>query len=311
MAQMVVNQSLAVRDYLEEFHKLDFNDRKELGNELMVNQLGYFMFDVRQLDTYVSNMHIANNLYKADKIYLNGNYSDVYAALETLIENNLHLQIKMLDIEIDIWDSMTISWELLGRFERLKLLFIDGCNSGKGGSKSIPDITTWLPASLEALSIVNMPYYNAAFSAEMRESNLKVLKMMTLKWNQELNGGLPSGLECLILESGEFDKEVSNLPGGLKRLVLLCPKFNKGLDMLPHGLEFFAGLHFNCFSYPEHGYKLGLSVLPSSMKYVLLDEDLYERESAELKRILKDCHVEVYEDLNNFEFIFGCLIERM
>jgi len=99
-------QSLGTRDYLKEFYKLDFNDRQEPGNELMLNQLGYFMFDVLRLDAYTSNMHIVNNLYKADKIYLFGSYSYVYAALEALIENGLQEQVIMLDIEINNWDSI-------------------------------------------------------------------------------------------------------------------------------------------------------------------------------------------------------------
>jgi hypothetical protein len=118
-------QSLGTRDYLEEFYKLDFNDRQEPGNELMLNQLGYFMFDVLRLDGYTSNLHIVNNLYKADKIYLFGSYSYVYAALEALIENGLQEQVVMLDIEIKNWDSIYISWKLFSHFTNLKLLYID------------------------------------------------------------------------------------------------------------------------------------------------------------------------------------------
>jgi hypothetical protein len=321
------DKSLGCCDYLEEFLKLDFNDRQELGNDLLVNQYGYFMFDVRNLDNYALSLPMAESLRKATKFYLFGKYSIVHSGLEVLIDNGLHLQIEMLDIEINDWDSMYISWELLVRFEKLKLLYIDGCNAGRF-TKSIPDITAWIPHSLEALSIINMPYYNAAFNwygglgghnshggnvdgdVFSSSSTLKVLKMMALKWNQEL-GSLPDSLECLILESGDFNKELGNLPNSLKALVMLCPKFSKRLDMLPHGLEYFAGLHFNCFTYPECGYEKDLGILPSSLKSVLLDKTLYEKQGECIKRAITGCQVGYYQDVNNFEFILKHLIERI
>jgi len=293
--------SLEAREYLEEFCKLDFNDRQEPGTELMINQLGYFMFNVNKLDIYTSNIYIANNLYKAEKIYIGGSYSYIYAALETLIQNGLHFQVRMLDMEISNWDSIQISWKLLSQFTKLKLLYIDGNNSTIR-NKSIPDITAHLPKSLEALSIVNMPYYNEPFHSGMSSSNLKVIKLLTLNFNQELNN-LPHCLETLIIESGEFNRQVDNLPSSLKHLILLCPKFAAPLDNLPHGLEYFAGLHFNCFVYPENFYRLELANLPSSIKSILLDKNLYDRHRTIIADTYKDCNIEFYEDFNNFEFI--------
>ena len=303
-----MQQSLDTRDYLEEFYKLDFNDRQEpSGNELGLNQLGYFMFDVRHLDTYTNTLHMANTLYNANKIYLGGFYSYIYAALEALIENGLHEQVRMLDIDIDGWDSIHISWKLLSQFTNLKLLYIDGSNSSLF---TIPDITAHLPKSLEALSIVNMPYYNEPFSHLMSISNIKILKLLALKFNQEL-GNLPSGLETLIIESGEFNQRMDNLSSSLKHLILLCPRFRMALDSLPHGLEYFAGLYFNCFSYPEDVYGLDLVNLPSSIKSVLLDKNLYDKQHKILKSTYADCQIECYEDYNNFEFIIKNLLARI
>lgn len=302
--------SLGTRDYLEEFYKLDFNDRQEPGcNELGLNQLGYFMFDVRKLDTYTSTMNIVNTLYKATKIYLCGCYSNVYDSLEALIENGLHEQVYMLDIEIRIWDSMNISWEVLSHFTNLKLLYIDGCNSSLV-NKVIPDITEHLPKSLEALSLVNMLYYNKPFDQKMSTSNIKVLKLLTLKFNQEL-GNLPPILEALIIESGEFNQRMDNLSSSLKYLILLCPKFLMPLDSLPHGLEYFAGLYFNCFIYPEDFYRLDIINLPSSIKSVLLDKNLYKKQSEILACTYAHCKIGCYEDFNNFEFIFKNLLDSM
>ena len=304
-------QSLGTRDYLKEFYKLDFNDRQEPGNELMLNQLGYFMFDVLRLDAYTSNMHIVNNLYKADKIYLFGSYSYVYAALEALIENGLQEQVIMLDIEINNWDSIYISWKLFSHFTNLKLLYIDGCNSATTNkNKSIPDITAYLPKSLEALSIVNMPYYNQPFSNQLSTSNIKVIKLLTITFRQEISN-LPLTLETLIIESGEFNQRMENLPSSLKHLILLCPKFNMPLDNLPHGLEYFAGLYFNCFSYPEDYYGLEIVNLPSSIKSVLLDKNLYDKQYTNLASTYTDCKIEWYDDFNNFDFIFKNLLARM
>lgn len=301
--------SLGTRDYLEEFHKLDFNDRKESScNELVFNQLGYFMFDVRRLDTYTSTMHMANNLYKANKIYLCGFYSYVYAALEVLIENGLHEQVIMLDIEINMWDSINISWELLSRFINLKLLYIDGSNTSNSRlNKKIPDITEHIPKSLEALSIVNMPYYNQKFNYQMSISNIKVIKLLTLKLNQELVN-LPPLLETLIIESGEFNQRMDNLPRNLKHLILLCSKFRMPLDNLPHGLEYFGGIYFNCFIYSEDSYKLEITNLPSSIKSILLDKNLYNKQHNILANVYNNCKIEFYEDFNNFEFILNNLL---
>lgn len=300
-----MTKSLGARDYLEEFYKLDFNDRQEPGVELMSNQLGYFMFDVLKLDAYTSNIHIVNNLYKTEKIYLHGDYSYVNAALEALIENGLHLQVNMLDIEIGNWDSIHISWKLLQHFTNLKLLYIDGCN----GSRA-PDITAYLPKSLEALSIVNMPYYNEPFSQQMSTSNIKVIKLSGLTFNQEL-GALPPMLETLIIESGAFNQRMENLPSSLKHLILLCPQFRMPLDSLPHGLEYFAGLYFNCFIYQEDSYGLEIVNLPSSIKSILLDKRLYDKQRAILKSTYADCKIGCYEDFYNFEFIFKNLLDSM
>jgi len=302
------SHSLATREYIQEFHKLDFNYRSYLGQELMLNEFGYFMFDVGKIDTYTSTLHIANNLYKADKIYLNRTYSSVYDALENLIENGLHLQIKMLDIQIIYWDTMQISWDLLARFTNLKLLYIDGSNASRY-NKSIPDITAHLPPSLEALSIVNMPYYNEPFSPQIKTSNLKIIKLMALKYNQELSN-LPPTLETLIIESGSFNQPMYNLPSGLKHLVLLCPLFSQPLDTLPHGLEYFAGLHFNCFVYPENTYKLELVNLPSSIKTIVLDKFLSKQKDI-LKQIYKESKIICYEDFDNFEFIIETLLDSI
>jgi hypothetical protein len=295
-------QSLEAHEYLKEFCKLDFNDRQELGIELMLNQFGYFMFDVNKLDIYTSNIHIVNNLYKADKIYLGGHFSYIYAALEALIQNNLHLQVRMLDIEINNWDSIQISWKLLSQFTNLKLLYIDGNNS-RIRNLLIPDITAHLPISLEALSLVNMPYYNESLHSGISSSNLKVIKLFTLKFNQKINN-LPPCLETLIIESGSFNQEMNNLPSNLKHLILLCPKFAAPLDNLPHGLEYFAGLNFNCFVYPEYSYRLELANLPSSIKSILLDKILYAKHQAIIADTYTDCNIEFYEDFHNFEFIF-------
>jgi len=306
-----MTQFLETRDYLEEFYKLDFNDRHELGNELLHNQFGYFMFDIRKLDSYTTNTQIINNLYKADKIYLNGDYSYVYAALEALIENGLQEQIIMLDIEINKWDSMYISWKLLSQFINLKLLYIDGSNAFLYKKlNSIPDITSHLPTSLIALSLVNIPRYNEPFSQKLNTSNIKVIKLLTLTFNQELTN-LPLGLETLIIESGEFNQRLDNLHSSLKHLILLCPKFAMPLDNLPHGLEYFAGLHFNCFVYPGHFYKLELANLPSSIKSILLDKNLYDKHSTTIANIYKDCNIEFYENFNNFEFIIKNLLARI
>ena len=304
-----MTKSLGTRDYLVEFYKLDFNDRQEPGVELMSNQLGYFMFDVRKLDAYTSNIHIVNNLYKTEKIYLHGDYSYVNAALEALIENGLHLQVNMLDIEISNWDSIHISWKLLSHFINLKLLYIDGCNSSRA-NKVIPDITAHLPKSLIALSIVNMPYYNEPFSQQMSISNLKVIRISGLTFNKEL-GTLPPMLETLIIESGDFNQRMENLPSSLKHLILLCPKFHMPLDSLPHGLEYFAGLYFNCFIYPEDFYGLEIVNLPSSIKSILLDKSLYDKQRAILTSTYADCKIGCYEDFNNFEFIFKNLLDSM
>jgi len=301
--------SLDTREYLEEFYKLDFNDRqKPGGNELGLNQFGYFMFEVRHLDTYTSTLHIANTLYNTDKIYLFGDYSDVYAALEALIENGLQEQVKMLDIEIIKWDSIHISWKLLTRFTNLKLLYIDG-NSSRF-NKSIPDITAHLPKSLEALAIVNMPYYNEPFSHLMNTSNIKILKLLALTFNQEL-GNLPPMLETLIIESVKFNQRMDNMPSSLKHLILLCSKFRMPLDSLPHGLEYFAGLHFNCYIYPEDGYELELVNLPSSIKSVLLDKNLYDKQYKILKSTNTDCQIEWYGYFYNFGFIIKHLLSRI
>jgi hypothetical protein len=302
--------SLEARDYLEEFCKLDFNDRQELGTELMLNQFGYFMFDTLTLpNIYTRNLYIINNLYKADKIYLGGSYSYIYAALESLIQHGLQEQVRMLDIDINNWDSIPISWKLLTKFTNLKLLYIDGSNTSVR-NKIIPDITAHLPKSLEALSIVNMPYYNEPFYSGMSSSNLKVIKLLTLKFNQEISN-LPLGLKILIIESGEFNQGIDNLPSSLKHLILLCPKFAAPLDNLPHGLEYFAGLHFNCFVYPGHFYRLELANLPSSIKSILLDKNLYDKHSTTIANIYKDCNIEFYENFNNFEFIFKNLLARI
>ena len=301
-------QSLSARDYLEEFYKLDFNDRQEPGDDLMLNQFGYFMFDVNKLETYTTNIHIVNNLYKADKIYLQGNYSYIYAALEALIENSLHLQVSMLDIEIKNWDSINISWKLLAHFTNLKLLYIDGNNIPQ--TKTTLDITACLPQSLLAFSIVNMPYYNEPFSHTLNNSNLKVIKLLTLKFNQAISN-LPLSLETLIIESGEFNQQMDNLPNSLKHLIMLCPKFAAPLNNLPHGLEYFAGLHFNCLIYPEHSYELELANLPSSIKSILLDKNLYDKHHTDLANIYKDCNIELYDDFNNFYVIIKNLLARL
>ena len=306
--------SLEARDYLEEFNKLDFNDRHEPGTELMLNQFGYFMFNVNNLNTYTSNIHIVNNLYKADKIYLGDTYSNIYAALETLIHNGLHLQVRMLDIEITEWDSIQISWKSLSQFTNLKLLYIDGYNTAVRNKSVLDisnlDITANLPLSLEALSLVNMPYYDEPFHSIMSSSNLKVIKLFTLQFNQELSN-LPPCLETLIIESGKFNQGMDNLPSSLKHLILLCPNFAAPLDNLPHGLEYFAGLNFNCFIYPEDFYRLELANLPSSIKSLLLDKNLYDKHRAIIADTYKDCNIEFYEDFNNSEFIIKHLLARI
>ena len=303
-------QSLTTRDYVEEFCKLDFHDREELGNDLMVNKFGYFMFDVRKLDiveTLIS--HLLSNPYKAKKIYIFGNYSVVCAILEKLIENGLHLQVIMLDIEINIWDNVIISWELLSNFTKLKFLNVDDSN-GIGSNKFIPDITAHLPAGLEALSIVNMLDYNEPFSPQIVESNLKVIKIGVMnKWNQPLMG-LPTGLETLIIKSGEFNQRMENLPGGLKHLILLSWKFTMPLDRLPHGLEYFAGLHFPSLNYLLGNYDKELTNLPSSIKSVLLDKNLFEKQGETLKSIYPECQIKCY-NFRSFEFIMMDLLEWM
>ena len=301
-------QSLTTREYLNEFHKLDFYDRQEPGTELMLNQFGYFMFDVKKINTYTSSLHMANNLYKIDKICLHEDYSSIYYSLESLIKNGLHVQVIMLDIQIIFGDCLDVSWHLLSEFTNLKLLYIDGCNNSRYYNKSIHNITMHLPHSLEALSIVNLPYYNEPFSPQIRTSNLKIIKLMTLKFNQEL-GNLPTTLETLIIESGAFNQPMINLPNGLKHLILLCPIFAMPLDTLPHGLEYFAGLHFNCFVYPENTYELELTNLPSSIKTIVLDKYLYTQKDI-LNQIYKACKIICYEDINNFEFIINTLLDN-
>jgi hypothetical protein len=307
MTPLAVSKSLTSREYMQELYKLDFNDRNELGDELMVNQLGYFMFDAREIYVYVSTPFIANSLYKADKIYLRGSYSYILDSLGILIENNLHLQIQMLDIEINQLDNMQPSWELLSKLSNLKLLYIDGGNHPPRYNKSNSNITSHLPVSLEALSIVNMPYFDEPISPHLSLGNLKILKLMTLKFNQEL-GNLPHTLETLIIESGNFNQPIDNLPRGLKHLILLCPTFAQHLDTLPHGLEYFAGLYFNCFIYPENTYDLELINLPSSIKTIMLDKFLFKKQNEILKQIYKDSKILYYEDFNNFEFIINNLL---
>lgn len=299
--------SLQSHIYLEEFYKLNFNNKQNLtDNELGFNQIGYFIFDVRHIDSYTSTLHMANNLYKSKKFHLFGSYSYVYVALETLIENNLHYQINMLDIEITEWDSINISWKLISKFINIKLLYIDGCNAPLY-NKSIPDITAHLPQSLEALYIVNMPYYNIHFCNLLAHSNLKVLILFALKFNQEL-GILPQFLETLIIASGEFNQKIENLPNSIKHLILLCPKFTMPLEYIPHTLEYFAGLLFNCFIYPESAYNLELINFPSSIKSILLDKNLYDKHYNILEKIYNNCYIGYYKDLNNFEFIFNNLL---
>lgn len=295
--------------YLEEFHKLDFNDRQESSdNELGFNKLGYFMLNERYLDSYENTFHLSN-IYYTNKIHIFGSYSYVSKTLETLITNHFDLQLIMLDIEINNWDSMSISWDLLAQFTNLKLLYIDGNNASRN-NKYIPDITAHLPPFLEALSIVNMPYYNETFSSKLSNSNLKIIKLFALKFNKELNT-LPPILETLIIESGEFNQRIDNLPSSLKHLILLCPKFIMPLECLPHGLKYFAGLYFNCFSYPEDSYKLELVNLPSSIELIMLDKLLYDKQHNILSRVYKNCQIEFYEDINNFEFILNNLISTI
>jgi hypothetical protein len=215
----------------------------------------------------------------------------------------------MLDIEINDWDSMSISWNLLSKFTNLKLLYIDGCNATRY-NKIIPNITYHLPNSLEALSLVNMPYYNQPLNIEIGDSNIKVIKIFALKFNQALNY-LPPTLDTLIIESGEFNQSLDNLPGGLNRLILLCPKFNMPLDSLPHGLEYFAGLHFNCFVYPEDDYNLEMRNLPISIKSLLLDKNLFHKQKEKLQNLHGDCEINYYEEFDNFEFIFKNMLERI
>ena len=101
---------------------------------------------------------------------------------------------------------------------------------------------------------------------------------------------------------------MDNLPNTLKHLILLCPKFAMPLECLPHGLEYFAGLHFNCFSYPEDSYKLELVNLPSSIKSILLDINLYDEQYKTLSKVYRNCQIGFYEDINNFEFILKNLL---
>lgn len=302
---MSLEMSLETRNYIKEFYNLEFNNNEEPSEkELEVNQLGYFIFDVRKLDLYTSTIHIASTLYNANKIYLNGYYSYIYAALETLIENNLHLQVNMLVIDIKIWDSMYICWKLLSKFTNIKLLYIDAsqCINKRG-----QNITEYLPKSLEALYI-NMPYYNLPFSESMSASNLKVLKLYALKFNQELKF-IPPMLETLIIKSGEFNQHVNNLSSNLKHLILLCPKFAKSLDNLPHGLEYFAGLYFNCFTNIENFYNLEIENLPSSIKIVLLDNNLFVKHRKKLEYLYPHCHFECYDIYNNLQFISKHLLD--
>ena len=49
------------------------------------------------------------------------------------------------------------------------------------------------------------------------------------------------------------------------------------LDRLPHGLEYFAGLHFPSLNYLLGNYDKELTNLPSSIKSVLLDKNLFEK----------------------------------
>ena len=304
---------LTTRDYLDEFSKLDLNDCLEPGDYHMVNKLGYFIFDGRQTETYISSPYLLTKFNNADKIYIFGNYSYVYATLEALFEKGMYQQVVMLNIDINNWDNVVISWDVLSRFTNLKLLNIDGNNVDShyiARKKFIPDITEHLPASLEALSIVNMLYYDTPFNQRLSMLNLKVIKLFSIKWNQSICG-LPSGLETLIIKSGEFNQRMENLPGGLKHLILLSWKFTMPLDRLPHGLEYFAGLHFPSLNYLLGNYDKELTNLPSSIKSVLLDKNLFEKQGETLKSIYPECQIDCYDDFRYGEFIMKHLLEWM
>ena len=118
-------------------------------------------------------------------------------------------------------------------------------------------------------------------------------------------------LETLIIESGAFNQRMENLPSSLKHLILLCPQFRMPLDSLPHGLEYFAGLYFNCYIYQEDSYGLEIVNLPSSIKSILLDKRLYDKQRAILKSTYADCKIGCYEDFYNFEFIFKNLLDSI
>jgi len=293
--------------YVEELYELIYKD-SEIESELMLNKLGYFKFDIRKIDTYTTSLHIMNAFYKATKIQICCDFSYVIEALQTLIENNLHLQITKLDIKIITWDSPFMSWKNLSQFTNLKLLNIDSYTVSQSGV--IPDISSYIPLSLEALFINNIPYYNIAFDKKINNSNLKVIQLYALKFNQSLDN-LPQHLETLIIKSGDFNQKIDNLPHSLKHLILMCPSFNKSLDNLPHGLEYFAGLQYNCFIYPEAPYQFELINLPSSIKTLLLDINLYDKEYQKLTELYNHCKINNYTDFNNAEFIITHLIKTL
>lgn len=286
-------------DYLEEFEKLENPQRWLNGKTLLTTYDGYFKFENHHMEAYTQHIGMLDELSRASKFYLSGFYSQVYEALDVLIQNGLHHQIEMLDIEINWFDikSRNIEWNLFREFRNLKLLNVNCSDCNNYSYTVLGGVISSLPAGLEALCI-NYHWFDSSLDfSYLADGKLKVLKLITSKFNQPLDR-LPSGLETLIIKSGLFNQPIENLPSSVRHLVLLCPNFKQPLDMLPHGLEYFAGLHYNCFLYPESVYKGSLENLPSSLKHVMLDEYLFTRCKTDLEQ-RDGISIRCYNDYNN------------
>jgi hypothetical protein len=289
--------------YVEELDKLDVINRWSFGESPLLTSSGYFKFDCDHLEGYLENPSIANTLSRSTKFYIFGVYSQVCESLELLIKNDLHYKINMLDINIYDFDCKDIKWNLLSKFINLRLLNIDGSGSHYV-NRILEGIQIAIPRKTEALCI-NYHWFNEPIT--LANSNIKVLKLNTAKFNQSLDN-LPQMLETIIIKSGEFNQKVDNLPINLKNLVLLCPKMQEPMDYLPHGLEYFAGLHFNCFIYPDSLYQHNFHNLPKTIKYIMLDSHQYEKHRLDIEQNIVGCKISKYTNYNDYKPIINYLI---
>lgn len=292
--------------YLQELDKLDCTRKWiEFGNSPLLTKNGYFIFDSYHLESHLRHSDMITTLKESTKFYISGIYSQVYESLELLIQNDLHHQITMLDITISVFDSKHNEWSLLKKFTNLKLLNFDSSEAPYYSKNVLERFIEFIPLSIEALCI-NYHWFNNSLD-HLTNSNIKVLKLITIKFNQAIDS-LPHMLETLIIKSGDFNKKIDNLPVTLKHLILLCAKMRESMDYLPHGLEYFAGLYFNCFIYPDSVFEGNFQNLPKTLKYIMLDECQYEKHHLELKNDLAGCRISQYTNYYDHKEILSHLI---